>query len=287
VTLVAGRPKVGKSTALFALMAALTTGEVFLNRPTRQCGVLLLTEERADTIGEKARSFEMNEALVHLMMRYESHTRPWRDVMREAIKYAHRHDLKVLIVDTLDKWAGLTGDQENSAGAVTTILEPLLYAAASGLAVIPTTHQRKSAGQHGEAVRGSNALVGAVDIILELERLPGSMEANTETRLLRAESRFSSTPEELVIELTDDGYEARGDKTGFRRENDCARVLEAAEAAGAAGATDVELVEATDLSRTTVRRRANELTIGGQLRREGKGGKADPHRWIVVSSPTS
>jgi DNA-binding IclR family transcriptional regulator len=51
-----------------------------------------------------------------------------------------------------------------------------------------------------------------------------------------------------------------------------------------AGATDVELVDATGLSRTTVRRRANELTIGGQLRREGKGGKADPHRWIVVST---
>jgi hypothetical protein len=42
VTLLAGRPKVGKSTWLFALMAALTTGEHFLARQTRECGILLL-----------------------------------------------------------------------------------------------------------------------------------------------------------------------------------------------------------------------------------------------------
>src|SRR5215203_4497455 len=85
-----------------------------------------------------------------------------------------------------------------------------MVAAGDGLAVLIVAHQRKAAGKHGEAVRGSNALTGGVDVIIELER--AGEDLGRRMRVLRAESRFTATPEELVGELTEDeGYVARGE----------------------------------------------------------------------------
>jgi hypothetical protein len=63
------------------------------------------------------------------------------------------------------------------------------------------THQRKSLGEFGEAVRGSNALTGGVDVVLEVERPAPSLALGKEARALRAVSRFGSTPDELFVEL--------------------------------------------------------------------------------------
>ena len=51
----AGRPKVGKSTLAFALLAATAQGESFLGLETAGRESLLLTEERRDTLAAKAR----------------------------------------------------------------------------------------------------------------------------------------------------------------------------------------------------------------------------------------
>jgi hypothetical protein len=56
VALLAGRPKVGKSTLVMALVAAAVRGDAFVGLPAKARGVLLLTEERRDTLAEKARS---------------------------------------------------------------------------------------------------------------------------------------------------------------------------------------------------------------------------------------
>src|SRR5204863_8743643 len=78
VTLLAGRPKAGKSTFLFALLAALTKGRPFLGRPTGRAGVALLSEERRDTLAEKARRFGLEEArTLHLLMHHEAAGRSW------------------------------------------------------------------------------------------------------------------------------------------------------------------------------------------------------------------
>jgi hypothetical protein len=60
LTLVAGRPKVGKSTLLVALLAQVVVGAPFASVETVPTGVLILTEERRDTLAEKARAFRLN-----------------------------------------------------------------------------------------------------------------------------------------------------------------------------------------------------------------------------------
>ena len=138
-------------------------------------------------------------------MRHDAGTTPWPEVVRQAMAYCARHELGLLVVDTFDRWTGLRG-AENAAGAVNEALEPLQYAAAAGLAVLLVSHQRKSSGEFGEAVRGSSALTGGVDVVVELERPSRALELGSHARVLRAVSRFSSTPEELYVELDEHGF---------------------------------------------------------------------------------
>src|SRR5947209_16016181 len=74
-------------------------------------------------------------------------------------------------------------------------MRPLLDATREGLAVLAALHQRKGGGEDGEAVRGSSAITGAADIVLELERGQRPTE-----RVLLALSRYPSTLGSLVIE---------------------------------------------------------------------------------------
>ena len=148
--------------------------------------------------------------------------------------------------------------------------EPLLLAAGDGLAVVVVTHQRKARGEHGEAIRGSNALAGAVDTIIELERVTDAPHA----RALIGTSRPSSTPEELAVDLTDEGYVDRGDLDALKERLDTEKLL------GALGEADWittgEAAEATGIPNATVHRRLTELHERGEVERDGSGKRGSP-----------
>jgi putative DNA primase/helicase len=275
VTLLAGKPKAGKTTYSASLTHALTRGLPFLGRTTRRCGVLLLSEERPQTLDEKRRIFRL-ERNVHLLMLHQARGQDWPTIVAQAVEYCEENKLGVLIVDTFDKWAGLRGEAENSSGAVIEAVTPLLNAAGQGLSVILVTHQRKSDGDHGEAVRGSNALVGAVDVVMELERVPKSKRAAENVRVLRAVSRFSSTPEELYCELTDDGY-VPCDLDSRCAEREREMLMQALASLGEADLA--ELAEETGLPKGTVSDRMRELYDSEDVLREGRGVRGDKHRY--------
>ena len=118
---------------------------------------------------------------------------------------------------------------------------------------------------------------GQVDVVVELERPAPSLSASKGARVLRAVSRFASTPDELVAELDDDGYHACGDTLAVREQAEKAAVLEVLVALGEAPAK--KLAEETGLSESNARRRADALVDEGRACRHGAGGKADPIRW--------
>jgi hypothetical protein len=113
------------------------------------------------------------------------------------------------VVDTLSQFAGLTGDKENNAGDALEAIQPLQEAAAEGIGVVLTRHERKSGGDVGDSGRGSSAFAGAVDIVLSLRKPEGNSKKTL--RVLHALSRFSETPAELLIELRENTYVALGE----------------------------------------------------------------------------
>lgn len=200
ITLLAGKPKVGKSTIICSFLDSLLRGDSFLDQRTRLRGkVLLLTEEREGTLGEKVRSWGLNDPNLLGEMRYRMSDLSWDEVV-EKVRTANM-GIELVVVDVWDKWTGLEGEQENSSGAQLQALKPLEELASDGVAVLIVAHQRKGKGSHGEAVRGTNALVGGVDVVVELERSDGA------TRKLNAISRYAATPAELTIALADDRYQ--------------------------------------------------------------------------------
>jgi predicted ATP-dependent serine protease len=281
VTLLAGRPKVGKSTLLFALAAAVTRGRPLLGAATRPAKVLLLSEERGDTLREKRERWRLTDD-VHLLMRHQAGREKWPDVVERCAAYCAEHELAALVVDTWDKWAGLAGDSENSSGSVLEALRPLTDAAAGGLAVLVSAHQRKSFGEFGEAVRGSNALTGAVDIIVEIER--AKVADGGSARVLRTVSRFDQAPpDELVVMLDADGYQARGSLVDVRTGDEREAVFSAvALSLTALRAEDV--AAATDIPKATAHKRLGELMDQGRLTRTGEGKKGDPYLWQLFDS---
>jgi hypothetical protein len=156
----------------------------------------------------------------------------------------------------------------------------LIRAAGTGLSVLVVAHQRKSLGEFGEAVRGSNALIGGVDIVAELERPRADALAGDGVRILRAVSRYATTPEEMILALTEEGYEARGDSLTAQADVQRDQVFEAIETLGEASYEQLE--KETGLSESTLRRRIEELD--GRVSRIGAGKRNDPFRFITTTS---
>jgi predicted ATP-dependent serine protease len=284
VTLLAGRPKVGKSTLLFAWASAVTHGRPLLGSATRTAKVLLLSEERGDTLREKRERWRLTDD-VHLLMRHQAGREKWPAVVEHCTAYCIEHDLAAIVVDTWDKWAGLAGDSENSSGSVLEALRPLTDAAAKGLAVLVSAHQRKSLGEYGEAVRGSNALTGAVDVIVEIER--ATVAEGGSARVLRTVSRFDQAPpDELVVMLDESGYQARGSLSDVHSEDEREAVFTALADAGGP-LTAEEAAAAADIPKATAHKRLGELKDAGRVTRTGEGKKGKPYKWQLFSFVTA
>jgi predicted ATP-dependent serine protease len=274
ITLLAGLPKVGKSTLVVGLLRALATGESFLGKATKDAGVLLVSEERTDALAEKARRFALG-ANVHAPRPGELARGKWPELIEGAVAYSKDKGLDLLVIDGFASLAGLVDEEENQAGPVLERLRPLQEAAAGDLAVLLVAHQRKGGGRYGEGVRGSTALTGEVDIVLELER-----RGDARTRVLKAVSRYSATPEQLRFALEDEGYTLANARGGVADDRD--RVLGALKEQG--GLTAAMLADRLAIPEGTIRRHLRRLRPT-DVRREGGGKRGSAYLWFPATAP--
>jgi hypothetical protein len=204
-----GKIKVaGKTTFVSYMVRALLDGEPFLGEPTTRSRVILLTEQSPVSFRETLRRAGLlTREDLFILYCHDAFGRTWSDVAGQAIAEARRRQAKVIVVDTFGRFAGLRGDSENSAGEAEAAVQAItLPAAAHDIAVMFLRHERKAGGEVGEAARGSSAFGGAVDIIMSLRRLDNA--ARPTMREIRSLSRFDETPDQLIIDLTENGYVA-------------------------------------------------------------------------------
>jgi AAA domain/Bifunctional DNA primase/polymerase, N-terminal/Primase C terminal 1 (PriCT-1) len=281
ISLVAGLPKVGKSTFVYAAIAAITRVGEFLELPVRQADVLLLTEEPPATVEEKVDRFGIDEDRVHVLAKRRARGKlGWARIVEEAVRYCTEHpQIELVVVDTIDKFADITAKRsEADTGVILEMAEPLYGLLALGVAVVLITHQRKEEGLFGLRVRGGTALTGTADIIVEVERLPLSKGAPANARVLKIVSRYADTPDEITVELDGDKWTASGTVKAAVRRWRGERVLELL--TGAPETFEEILDRAVeDLSERTLRRRLSELVDDGRAEVSGEGVKGDPLRW--------
>lgn len=284
VTVLAGRPKSGKSTLALAVAHALAArAPAFLGHAIDGCRVVYVSEEGASTLAHK-----VPDAELRIATRETAWPRPtWPALLNAAAAEAERVAAKVVVLDTFAFWAGLPPDAEKDAGAMQRAMEPLVALARSGLAVLLVHHARKGGGEDGDAVRGSNALAGAADIVLELDRVDSD---SPRQRRLLALSRYPQTPGALVISHhpAEGSWAVLGEGTDRGDARDIANrgvLLDALEYDE--DVTRAELEEATRKPSREWHGTLEQLIEDGQAVKAGAGKKGDPFRYRKLREPSA
>lgn len=284
ITLLVGLWKAGKTTLVAHLLAATARGGDLAGQ-IQPCQVLVLTEE-GTTLWARRRDALGIADNVHFVIR------PFKGKpsMPEWLQFVERIGTEVRSrpydVVVLDTWQTLNPClDENDAAATMAALGPLHEITEAGAGVLLVHHPRKGDAGEGQAARGSGALPGFVDVIVELRRF-NPADANDRRRKLRGLSRFDETPAEVVVELRDEGYVTLGSTTETHQADRQDVIQETlADANEPLTADEVhkrwpeEAVARPGLR--TVRMDLNAGCSAGRWNRVGNGKRGDPYRFGV------
>lgn len=281
VTEVAAKPKVGKTRFVMEAVARILHGDDFLDHATEICRVLYMTEESRGSFiaGAKRAGMLSTGDACHVLMRGSVRSLAWDQIGELVLAYCEQHKIDLIVADTLSDWAGLTGDDENSAGAAMVAMRPLRALADSDRAVVAIRHERKGTGELGEAARGSSAFSGAMDILVSLRRTRGRGHDNR--RELHAVGRFDETPDAVTIELGEDGYQMVMGGGDARISEVELQILEVLPMAEQWALSEVDLRERLDISHSTADRCLRDLAARDVIC-QGKKRREDGHGMIAV-----
>lgn len=203
-TEIIGKVKKGKSTLVYQLLNAVRTGEPFLGRATLAGGAVVLTEQTGTSLKKTLeRAGLLGTDSVYVMQKGDIKAAGgFPSAVAQATEQCRRLGIRLIIVDTLSRLAGLGGESENQAGAVS-VLDPFTEAREMGVACVFVRHARK--GQNGvaddiaDAARGSSAITGDMDIVIRLA-------PSGDLRLLSWESRITDDPDDVYLQYQNGTY---------------------------------------------------------------------------------
>ena len=196
--------------------------------------------------------------------------------MELAAKRAADEEARLLIVDTFAQFAGLKGDDENNAGAVLEALRPLQAAQGKyGLTVILVAHERKSGGDVMDRIRGANAMGGAVNQILSMNR-PAKKDSPRTLREVESRGNYAATPEKFLVKLTKDGYVWRGNSTQEDKDTKSTQLWDALPTTKDAAKRISELAEATGIAKSTISDLLKWMARAGKGHKEHLPGSGSP-----------
>ncbi len=284
VTLLTSEWKSGKTTLLSALLGRMQTGGTLAGQGVASGRAAVVSEEGA---AHWLRRSERHAFAGHVCwlcrpFRGKPSLAEWLALLEQLGEMRQRHGLSLVALDPLA--ALLPGRNENLAGGVLEALLPLRRLTDAGLAVLVLHHPRKGAALAGQAARGSGALSGYVDIVVEMERLD-RRDPTDRRRVLRGYSRHEETPRSLVIELNAEGtdYATLGDLEGAAYLGGWPVLRTLLEGARRKLTREEMLgqwpAEAVRPDGTTLWRWLERAAAEGRVRRDGEGRKGRPYRY--------
>lgn len=288
ITLLVSPWKVGKTTLATGLLRALGRGEPFLGRAVAAGKALVVSEESTTLWADRLRRIPVGPHVQLLARPFRG--RPtfdqWYALLDEAGRRRQAGELDLLVIDPMAVF--LPGAWESSPTVLADALGPVRGLTAAGLSALLLHHPRKGRSEAGSSARGPGALLGLVDIVLELGRY-GRPGADDRRRQLVSVSPDGGPPARLVYEWGPDGaFTALGDpgRIAFERHWDR---LAAVLGRRPGPATHAELLRdwPADQERPSGSLLYEWLAWAyaeKRVRREGRGTKSDPWRYRVASA---
>ena len=275
LSLLAGKPKAGKSTLARCLALAVARGEPWLGFATTQGPVLYLAleEKRA----EVRRHFTAMGATANDPISVLFAAVPEDALARLSAEVEQRRPA-LIIVDPLFRLIRVPDG--NDYAAVTAALAPLLMLARdTGAHVLAVHHMRKgAAGEDGDNILGSTAIFGAVDTALILKR-------TERYRTLASIQRYGDDLLEVTLELD---RESRGIAAGPPRaeadEAQAARLITEFLASQAQPVEEPAIHEGVEGRKGVKVKALRSLVDKGHAIRTGGGRKGSPFLYAVSGS---
>ena len=198
LVMLASEEKTGKSTLVYAMVAAIAKGRPFLGRNVLTVPTLMLAvEEHMTDVKIRSRKFGLTS---NDPVRYYIRDLPHDDgTMRELEEIVKSEGIGLVVLDTMGHHLASLIESENESMATLKALKPWLHLArAANAAVVLIHHTGKG---FGSWYRGSSSFGGIVDQVMVLRHAGGNQ------RDLEAKGRYWSTPRSVRIVL--DGNEYR------------------------------------------------------------------------------
>lgn len=218
ITLLTSTWKCGKTTLVTGLLRRLKTDGDFLGQPCRFAKVLVISEESSTQWSERTRTRPIGSHtnLIARTFAKRPTLEDWEQLIDHSVEQRQSGNLDLFVIDPLG--SVLPGGTENVASRMIDVLRALHRLTSTGAAVLLLHHPRKEQARVGDTARGSGALLGFVDVILEIHRCGRSHEERR--RRLVGLSRYAETPAQVFYEWNPetDAYTDPGDLMlrGFR-----------------------------------------------------------------------
>jgi hypothetical protein len=205
ITAFTSHGKSGKTTLASILLARLAHGGQLAGLALTAGKAVVVTEERRKVWDERCRRLGIGAA-VHFLIRPFRGIRPsqaqWLALVASLSRLHQQQGFDLLLIDPLANF--LPGCAENHAPAMLDFLLPLQQLAEAGVAIWLLHHPGKRRHSDGQAGRGTSALAGFADILIEMSCVK-RLRSPDRRRRLRAYARTDATPRQLVIELNPAG----------------------------------------------------------------------------------
>ncbi|MBI5749545.1 MAG: AAA family ATPase [Nitrospinae bacterium] len=274
-SVLASKPKAGKSTLARNLALSVARGEAFLGKDTNKGAVIYYALEEKQS--EIKRHFkDMGADGTEDIYIYTGSVPV--DALIQIKSIVEKIKPVLVIIDPLFRLARVKDG--NDYVQVTQALDPLLRLARdTGTHVLCVHHTNKGQGQGGDSVLGSTAIFSSVDTLLIMKR-------HEEYRTVSSIQRYGEDLPETTLHFDKD---SRTIEIGKPKQEEDIETLKRA-ILDFLSSQDKPLIKSVIMEeveeRQAIKHKAlMELVKNEQVAREGSGGKGDPYKYSITLLP--
>jgi hypothetical protein len=281
LTLLTSQWKAGKTTLLSILLSMRVAGGMLGGLAVKPGKTLVVTEEDLLLWDERAQKHHLGDSVCFFPRPFKTipTEQEWLGLIERALAVNREHGVDLVVIDPLAPFLR----SENQARGMLQALLPLGQLLRVGMAGLLLHHPGRGERPLGQAARGSGALLGHVDVSIDM-RLPRG-DPLTRRRRLFILSRHPGSPQQLTLELDQTGtiYHLAPETAQEQFEADWETIRPIlAEAPQKLTRQDILMEWPADLeppSAMTVWRRLDKAVEQGVVLCEGKGTRRDPFRY--------